>query len=74
MDCFLSIDDRIMSTGNPSPHPVALHRISRGWSQAELSDRAGIPRSTLSAIESRRLTPSVSAALAVANALGCSVE
>lgn len=36
--------------------------------------RAGLPRSSVSAIEAGRLTPSVTAALAVAGALGCSVE
>jgi molybdate-binding protein/transcriptional regulator with XRE-family HTH domain len=46
----------------------------RGWSQAELARRAGIPRTTVSAIEGRRLTPSVTAALALAGALECSVE
>lgn len=36
--------------------------------------RAGVPRSSVSAIEAGRLTPSVTAALAVAQALECSVE
>lgn len=58
----------------PRPHPVAQRRRALGWSQAELAARAGIPRSSLSAIESRRLVPSVAAALAVARALECSVE
>lgn len=57
-----------------SPHPVAARRAARGWSQLELARRAGIPRSSVSAIESERLTPSVTAALAVARALECSVE
>lgn len=56
------------------PHPVARRRRALGWSQAELAGRAGIPRSSISAIESRRLVPSVAAALAVARALECSVE
>jgi molybdate-binding protein/DNA-binding XRE family transcriptional regulator len=59
---------------NSSAHPVALKRLARHWSQADLAQQAGVPRSTISAIESRRLTPSVSAALAVARALGGSVE
>lgn len=63
-----------MSTKKDAPHPVSLGRTAAGWSQAELAERAGIPRTTLSAIESRRLTPSVAAALAVARALGASVE
>jgi molybdate-binding protein/transcriptional regulator with XRE-family HTH domain len=55
-------------------HPVAARRTARGWSQDELSVRAGVPRSSVSAIEAGRLTPSVTAALAVAQALECSVE
>lgn len=63
-----------MSTENPAPHPVATRRKARRWSQAELAEQAGIPRSTISAIEGRRLTPSVTAALAVARALQCGVD
>lgn len=63
-----------MSTKNPAAHPVTLRRLERNWSQADLAEHAGVPRSTISAIESRRLTPSVSAALAVARALGGTVE
>ncbi len=55
-------------------HPVARSRKARGWSQEDLSLRAGVPRSSVSAIEAGRLTPSVTAALAVAQALECSVE
>jgi putative molybdopterin biosynthesis protein len=53
---------------------VARYRAACGWSQAELARRAGIPRTTVSAIEGERLTPSVTAALALARALECSVE
>src|SRR5436190_15195075 len=55
-------------------HPLAARRAMRGWSQEELAARSGIPRSSVSAIEAGRLTPSVTAALAVAGALECSVE
>ncbi len=55
-------------------HPVAERRASRGWSQAELARRADVPRTTVSAIEGRRLTPSVTAALTLARALEYSVE
>lgn len=57
-----------------SQHPVAWRRTQRGWSQGELARRADIPRTTVSAIEGERLTPSVTAALALARALECSVE
>lgn len=63
-----------MSTFNPLTHSVALRRAARGWSQGELAQRAGIPRTSISAIEGERLTPSVTAALALARALECSVE
>jgi putative molybdopterin biosynthesis protein len=53
---------------------VARRRIACGWSQAELARRAGIPRTTVSAIEGERLTPSVTTALALARVLECSVE
>jgi molybdate-binding protein/DNA-binding XRE family transcriptional regulator len=49
-------------------------RRARGWSQAELAERAGISRTGVSAIEGRRLAPSVATALALAKALACSVE
>ncbi|MBP7950163.1 MAG: helix-turn-helix domain-containing protein [Verrucomicrobiales bacterium] len=63
-----------MSKGTALSHPVAVRRTDRGWSQEDLAARSGIPRSSISAIEAGRLTPSVTAALAVANALECSVE
>lgn len=55
-------------------HPVAERRKARGWSQDQLAALSGTPRSSVSAIEAGRLTPSVTAALAVAGALECSVE
>lgn len=58
----------------PSNHPLAARRRVRGWSQDDLARQAGIPRSSVSAIEAGRLTPSVTAALAVSGALECSVE
>lgn len=63
-----------MSRARSQQHPVAARRKARGWSQDELSVKAGVPRSSVSAIEAGRLTPSVTAALAVAMALECSVE
>lgn len=63
-----------MSRVQSQQHPVAARRKALGWSQDDLSARAGVPRSSVSAIEAGRLTPSVTAALAVAQALECSVE
>ena len=67
-------DNSIMSRARSQQHPVAARRKARDWSQDDLSVRAGIPRSSVSAIEAGRLTPSVTAALALAHALECSVE
>src|SRR5437870_1225915 len=53
---------------------VRRHRTAKDWSQAELARRAGISRAAVSAIEIDRLVPSVAAALALADAFGCSVE
>ncbi|MES2595377.1 MAG: substrate-binding domain-containing protein [Verrucomicrobiota bacterium] len=63
-----------MSKPKSEPHPVVRQRARLGWSQEQLAEHSGVPRTTLSAIEGRRLTPSVTAALAVARALECSVE
>ncbi len=49
-------------------------RQARGWSQADLAEAAGLSRTGVSAIEGQRLVPSVAAALALAKALGCTVE
>jgi molybdate-binding protein/DNA-binding XRE family transcriptional regulator len=48
--------------------------MARGWTQAELARRAGVSRTAVSAVEIGRLVPSVGAALALAAALGCTVE
>jgi molybdate-binding protein/transcriptional regulator with XRE-family HTH domain len=53
---------------------VKLIRTRLGWSQAELSRRSGLSRAGISALEAGRLVPSTAAALALAAALGCTVE
>jgi molybdate-binding protein/transcriptional regulator with XRE-family HTH domain len=68
------MDDRILSLAPGEPHPVQARRKALGWSQGDLAAAAGIPRSTVSAIEGRRLTPSVHTALLLARALGQPVE
>lgn len=55
-------------------HSIKARRLSKGWSQAELAERAGISRAAVSAIEMNRLVPSVSTALALAAVFECSVE
>ncbi|MBC7818936.1 MAG: helix-turn-helix domain-containing protein [Planctomycetaceae bacterium] len=59
----------------PQPfNRVRERRSARGWSQAELAERAGISRTAVSAIEAERLVPSVAAALGLSRVLECSVE
>jgi DNA-binding XRE family transcriptional regulator len=45
-----------------------------GFTQAELASRAGVSRQLVAAVESGRNTPAVDAALALAHALGTTVE
>jgi putative molybdopterin biosynthesis protein len=56
------------------PNRVKAQRLARGWSQAELAVRAGISRTAVSSIEGHRLSPSVTAALRLAQVFDCSVE
>lgn len=70
---IVSYNDPIMSKPK-TPSRVKALRSERGWSQAELAQRAGVSRTAVSAIEIGRLVPSVAAALALARVLGCSVE
>ena len=63
-----------MSSEQQLTNRVKACRIARGWSQDELAARAGISRAGVSAIETNRLAPSTSAALALAATLDCRVE
>ena len=63
-----------MPSDQPLTNRVKTCRVARGWSQDELAVRAGISRAGVSAIETNRLVPSTSAALALAAALDCRVE
>ena len=51
-----------------------LARLARGLSQGVLADMAGVTRQSISGIESGRWSPSLEVALALASALGTSVE
>src|SRR5262245_19845380 len=63
----------IMSRERQPHNSVKTRRLGRGWSQAGLAERAGISRPAVSAIEMRRLVPSVTTALALARVLECTV-
>lgn len=53
---------------------VREYRTSRAWSQERLARLARLPRPTVSAIETGRIVPSVSAAISLAAAFECRVE
>jgi len=60
---------------NLSPaNPVGRLRRERGWSQRELANRSGVSRAEVSAVENARLSPSIATGLALARALGRTVE
>src|SRR5436190_23215265 len=63
-----------MSPTTPVLNRVKTLRQVRGWTQGQLAEAAGLSRTGVGAIESARLVPSVAAALALARALGCTVE
>ncbi len=58
----------------PKANQVKTWRIARNWSQAELANKTGISRTAISAIEGRRLVPSVAAAMALAKVFETTVE
>lgn len=63
-----------MALGSCLVDRIRALREARGWSQADLADRAGVTRQLVGAVEAGRHTPNVRAALGLARALGVSVE
>jgi DNA-binding XRE family transcriptional regulator len=57
-----------------SPSKLRARRLERGLTQAELAGRAGVSRQLVVAVEAGRNKPAVDAALALAAALGTTVE
>jgi putative transcriptional regulator len=54
---------------------VRLHRfLAREMTQAQLGERVGVTRQTIAAIESGRYSPTLEAALLIAEALGKPLE
>jgi putative transcriptional regulator len=49
-------------------------RATRGWTQQELADAAGVSRQSINSIECNRYVPSLSLALAFARIFGCSTD
>jgi len=45
---------------NNLPHKIKSLRVARGWSQQQLADKVGVPRTNISQLEQgRRPNPSV---------------
>ncbi|HLN04853.1 MAG TPA: substrate-binding domain-containing protein [Acidimicrobiales bacterium] len=64
-----------MNAGGPRVDDrLRLARLARGLSQGALADMAGVTRQSISGIESGRWSPSLDVALALAAALGASIE
>jgi transcriptional regulator with XRE-family HTH domain len=49
-------------------------REARGWSQTKLSIKSGVPQTTISAIETGKICPTVKPLKKLASALGCKVS
>jgi putative molybdopterin biosynthesis protein len=71
---YLTYDDTIMTPGTKTSNRVKQKRIQLGMTQAELAERAGISRTAVTAIEGSQLVTSVASALALAAAMGTTVE
>lgn len=56
------------------PDRIRSLREVRGWSQGELAERAGVTRQLVGAVETGRHSPSVAAAIGLAQALEVTVE
>lgn len=53
---------------------IRLARENKNWTQDELREKAGISKGFLSDVENNKRNPSITNALALAEALGVSVE
>jgi putative transcriptional regulator len=53
---------------------IKVYRAMRDLTQADLADRAGTTRKSITAIETGRMVPSVVLAMKIARALGVTVD
>lgn len=58
----------------PRPNRVREFRSARGWTQQELSDRAGVSRQTINAVETGKYEPSLSLAFVLSRIFGEPLE
>ncbi len=69
----MATHDTILA-GDATTNTVLERRLAHRWSQADLARRVGVSRASISAMEGKHLTPSVTTALALAAVFKCSVE
>jgi putative transcriptional regulator len=53
---------------------VAVRRLERDWTQADLAAALGVSRQTVISIERGRFDPSLPLAFVIARTFGCSIE
>jgi putative transcriptional regulator len=58
----------------PAPNRVKLARVERDLTQAQLADRVGVTRQTIGLIENGRYNPTLNLCLALARALGKTLD
>ena len=65
---------RAVTSGPRLGQAIRQARKELGWSQAELSERSGVARPQISAIESARADPKASTVIALLRSLDCEME
>ncbi len=53
---------------------IRVLRAERGWSQAELGERAGVSRQAINAVETGKFDPSLPLAFTLADVFGLRIE
>lgn len=65
---------RAITSGPRLGQAIRQARNGLGWTQAELSERSGVARPQISAIESARADPKASTLIALLRSLDCEME
>ncbi len=65
---------RAVTSGPRLGQAIRHARKELGWSQAELSERSGVARPQISAIESAKADPKASTVIALLRSLDCEME
>ena len=53
------VDETVDETGRQIAERIRLERDARGWSLAQLAERAGVSKATISKIEREEVSPTV---------------